>query len=155
MSGSDVQFNVAKGFIGQYFNNVDTATPTNSGIIVVPLMTTGLVADSVLIDYTDLLTLLAGASDEQTTMGRKTLTGASITQTLSQASDYWSVTFSPITWTAAGGVPCAKLLFCYDADTTTGTDSAVIPLLAYSFDATPDGSDIVVSPHANGLIRFS
>ena len=155
MSGSDVQFNVAKGFIGKYFDNVDTATPTNCGIIVVPLIVTGLVSDATLIDYTDLAAVLAGASDEQTTMGRKTLIGASITQTLSQASDYWSVTFSPITWTAATGVACAKLLFCYDPDTTAGTDATVIPLLAYSFDATPDGSDIVVSPHANGLIRFS
>lgn len=155
MSGLDIQFNIAKGKVGTYFTNVDTATPANSGIIVVPLIVTGLAADASLADFDDLLTLLAGSCDEQPTMGRKSLTGANITCTVDDTNDRLDITMSSITWTAAGGVPCAKLLFCYDPDTTTGTDSTVIPLLAYSFDATPDGSDIVVSAHANGLIRFS
>ena len=155
MSGSDVQFNIAKGKVGTYFTNVDTTSPANSAIIVVPLEASGLVADGTLVDYDDLAAVIAGASNEQSTMGRKNLVAADITVPSTTPTTASTSPMSSITWTAATGNACGKLIFCYDADTTGGADSAVIPLLAYSFDATPDGSDIVVNDHANGLIRVT
>ena len=152
----DVQFNIAKGAVKTYFNNVDTGSPANSKIIVVPLEASGLVADATLIDYDDLNALLGGASNEQSTMGRKTLTGSDVTVTVDDTNERLELSMpTAITWTAATGNACGKLLFCYDPDSTTGTDADIIPLLAYSFDAIPDGSDIVVNDHANGLIRVT
>ena len=52
------------------------------------------------------------------------------------------------------GNSSGKLVFCYDS-TGSAIDSALIPLLGYTFLAVPDGSDIVVNDHANGLIRFT
>lgn len=155
MSGIDIQFNIAKGRVTTYFANVDAASPANSKIIVVPLEATGLVADGTLADYDELNALLGGASNEQTTMGRKTLAGADVTVTVDDTNDRVDLIMATaITWTAATGNACGKLLYCYDPDSTGGTDADIIPLLAYSFDAIPDGSDIVVNDHANGLIRI-
>lgn len=154
MSGLDVQFNIAKGRVGQYFDNVELGTPGTSRITVVPLEASGLEADATLMDHDNLSVLLAASNNEQlANMGRKTLTAAEITVTVNDANDRLDITMSSITWAAATGNACGKLLFCYNP--ATSADTAIIPLLAYSFDAAPDGSDIVVSAHANGLIRFS
>jgi hypothetical protein len=157
MSGDNVQFNIAKGAIKTYFQNVDTNSPTDSAIIVVPLETTGLEADDTLIDHVELDALLAAANNEQTTMGRKTLVDSDVTLTLTHgASNLLEIDLAgSITWSAATGNAVSKLLFCYDPDTAAGDDTTVIPLLAYDFDVTPDGTDIVVSAHANGLIRVT
>lgn len=151
MAGTNFQFNIAKGEIKTRFTGIGTA---NAAIIVVPIEATGLETDATLKDYDNLSLLLAGTSNEQTTMGRKTLTTATVT--IDDTNDWVTLTVpGSITWAAATGNAIAKLLFCHDNDTTTGTDTNILPLLAYSLDATPDGNDIVVTPHANGLIRLT
>src|SRR5690349_17418099 len=66
---ANLTFNAALGRVAAY-----AALPAaNDALIAVPIETTGIVSDSVMRDYADLNTLLAGASNEQTTMGRKTL----------------------------------------------------------------------------------
>jgi hypothetical protein len=150
VAGTDFQFNQVKGRI----RTQAELAAANDAVIVVPLEATGLEADGTLKDYDDLAALLAGTSNEQTVMGRKTLTALTIA--VDDVNDWVTVTLAAsITWTAPTGNPIGKLLFCYDADTTAGTDANVVPMLAYSFDATPDGLDIVVNAHANGLIRLT
>src|SRR5690606_24784433 len=98
--------------------------------------------------------ILAGSSNEQTTMGRQEITD--VTVNIDHGNDRVELSFNgSITWTAADGAAVGKLIFCFDPNTGEGDDDDLIPLLAYSFDATPDELDIVVSPHANGLIRIS
>src|SRR4051812_36974863 len=136
---ADFQFNIAKGKSGTLYANVDAASPANCAIIVVPIETTGIEAQATLQDYDDLLTLLAAANNEQSTMGRKNLLAAQLTTAVNDTSNAFEVTTSSITWTAATGNAISRLLFCYDPDTTGGTDSTVIPLFAYDLVATPDG----------------
>ena len=153
---ANFQFNIAKGQIKTLFNNVDTNSPTDSAIIVVPIEASGVEADDVLNNYDDLAALLAAANNEQSTMGRKTLVDTDVSLTLDDTANTLAIFMSTtITWAAATGNAISDILFCYDPDTAAGTDTTVIPLLCYDLSATPSGLDIVVNDHASGLIVVS
>lgn len=141
----DIVFNVAKGAANYYA----TLPATNDAIIAVPLEASGLVTDAVMKDYDTLAAVLAGASNEQTTLGRKTL--ANVTVTTNDGTDVRSFTADAWTYTTGGGSAAGKMLICYDPDTTGGDDSTIVPLLALDWTVTPDGSDITVTPDASGL----
>jgi len=141
---ANVVFNIAKGRVVEFYNRVKANDPANSALILVPLETTGLVADATMIDYDDLATLLAGATNEQTTMGRKTLTDADLVALPApdDTNDRYDIALPTVTWTAATGNPISKICVCYDSDTTGGTDSNILPLTLFDFAVTPDGSDV-------------
>ncbi|MFE0651041.1 hypothetical protein ACFVZH_20870 [Streptomyces sp. NPDC059534] len=130
----NIVFNTALGKVAAL-----AALPAASdALIAVPLESAGLVADATMRDYDDLATLLAGASNEQTTMGRKTLTG--VTVTVDDTLDRVAVDCADITWTSATGNAVGAVVICYDPDTTTGTDADLIPLTKHDVTLTPDGS---------------
>ncbi|AZS06652.1 hypothetical protein HOU95_gp012 [Streptomyces phage Hiyaa] len=137
--------NIGKGRFVHYA----TLPATNDALIAVVLEATGLEADDALQDYDDLAALLAGASNEQTTMGRKTL--ANVTVNVNDTANTASIDCDDVTWTAATGNATGKLVVCYDPDTTAGTDSSIIPLTLHDFSVTPDGTDITVQINAAGL----
>lgn len=141
---ANIVMNIAKGRIVEYYNRVKGNDPANSAFILVPIETTGLEADSVLIDKDDLAAFLSGTTNEQTTMGRKTLTDADLVALPApdDTSDRYDVSLPTVTWTAATGNPISKILVCYDSDTTGGTDSSIIPLTLFDFAQTPSGADI-------------
>ena len=147
---ADFVFNIAKGEVKKYCKLDGGA---NDALIIVPLETTGLEADATLKDYDDLAALLAGTSNEQTTMGRKTVSSATIT--VDDTNERVDIDIADQTWTAATGNAISKLLVCYDPDTTAGTDSSIVPLTAHDFVVTPDGSDIVAVINAAGFFRAS
>jgi hypothetical protein len=144
---ANIVLNIAKGRVAELYNRVKANDPTNSALIIVPIETTGLEADSVLIDKDDLAAFLVGATNEQTTMGRKTLddTALAAFPAPDDTNDRYDLSLPNVTWTAATGNPISKLLVCYDADTTSGTDSSIIPLTLMDFVVTPSGTDIVMS----------
>lgn len=144
------QFNRVKGEIKTRLTGI---TGTNA-LIVVPCI--GTVTDANLMDLVDLTAVLATALDEHATMGRKTI-NSGVVVTVDNTNDWFTATIGSITWTApvANATPTTRLLICHDSDTATGTDVNVVPLLCYDFVATTDANDIVVSPHANGLIRVT
>jgi len=153
---SDVTFNVARGRVAELANRVNTNDPTNSALILVVLKASGLQADSVLVDYDDLATLLAAANDEATNTGyaRKVLNQASgIVVTVDDTNNRVKVDFPDQTYTtvAALGGAWGALLVCYDPDTTGGTDSSIIPLTKHDFPITPDGRDIDLVVSTNGF----
>ncbi|MEU8525269.1 hypothetical protein AB0C77_06650 [Streptomyces sp. NPDC048629] len=115
----------------------------NDALVAVPLEAAGLVTDATMRDYDDLAAILAGASNEQTTMGRKTLTG--VTVTVDDTNDRVAVDCADITWTAASGNAVGALVICYDPDTTTGTDADLIPLTKHDLTLTPDGNNFTIS----------
>lgn len=106
-----------------------------------------------MIDYADLATLLAGASNEQTTMGRKT--AASVTVTVDNTNDRVDIDMADITWTAASGNAVGALVVCYDPDTTGGTDTDLIPISKHDFVVTPNGGDITGQVATAGFARAS
>ncbi len=140
---SNITFNVAKGKVNEYYDRVKNNDPANSALILVPIETSGLESDATLIDKDDLAAVLSGATNEQTTMGRKTLTDADLSSgSPTDASDYNGRSLPTVTWTGATGNAISKILVCFDSDTTGGADSAIVPLTLFDFAITPDGSDV-------------
>lgn len=141
---ANIVFNVAKGRVVEYYNRVENNDPTNAALILVPIETSGLEADATLIDADTLAAVLAGTTNEQTTMGRKTLTDADLAALPApdDTNDRYEVSLPTVTWTAATGNAISKILVCYDPDTTAGTDSNIIPLTMFDFAQTPSGADI-------------
>ena len=141
---ANVVFNIAKGRIVELYNRVKSNDPANSALILVPMETSGLESDATLIVKDDLAAVLSGTTNEQTTMGRKTLTDADLAAVSApdDTNDRNECDLPTVTWTGATGNAISKILVCYDPDTTGGTDSAIIPLTLFDFAITPDGSDV-------------
>ncbi|MFJ4847542.1 hypothetical protein [Streptomyces sp. NPDC088733] len=144
---ANIVFNIALGRLAYYAG----LPATNDALVMVPIETSGIVADSVMRDYDDLGTLLAGASNEQTTMGRKTL--ASVTSAVDDTNDRWNIDCADVTWTAATGNAISAVVICYDPDTTTGTDADLVPLTKHDVSMTPDGSDFTLT--ISDFVRIS
>ncbi|MFI8299992.1 hypothetical protein ACIGCZ_29110 [Streptomyces nigra] len=135
----NIVFNQALGRLAHYAS----LPATNDALIMVPLEASGLVTDATMRDYDTLDAVLAGASNEQTTMGRKTL--ASVTATVDDTNDRVNIDAADVTWTAATGNAIGAVVICYDPDTTTGTDADLIPLTKHDVTMTPDGSDFTLT----------
>lgn len=143
----DIVYNIAKGSFAYHA----TLPAANDAIIVTPLETSGIVSDATMKDYDTLSDVLAGATNEQTTMGRKT--GASVVVTTDDTNDRKDVDMADVVWTAATGNAISAVAICYDDDTTGGTDANQIPLVKLDAVATPAGGDITVQFNASGWGR--
>lgn len=147
-------FNIAKGKVNEYHDRVDGNDPANSALIVVILKVAE--ADATMKDYDTLAAILAGSNTEAdfTNYARKTLTDSDITaSTVDDSGDTRNADLADITWNSAGGASnntTAKLLICYDSDTTGGTDANIIPLTYHDFVATTDGTNLVAQIAAAG-----
>lgn len=147
---SDIVFNIAKGRVAE----LAALGAASDALILVPLEATGLVGDSTMVDYDDLASLLAGASNEQTSnLSRKTL--SSVTVTVDDTNDRVDVDAADVTWTAATGNAIGAVVICYDGDTGAGTDSNIIPLVKLDAAATPAGGDITIQFASAGFFRAS
>jgi len=134
-------FNIAKGRAVELYNRVDINDPAAATIVVVPLETSGLEAQSALEDSLTLAEVLDGATNEQTTMGRKTLTDADIAAfTNDTTNNRNDLDLPDQVWLAATGNAISALVICYSP--SAGADSTIIPLSHHDFVVTPDGSDI-------------
>lgn len=140
---ANIVFNIAAGRVVEFYNRVKSNDPANSALILIPIETTGLEADAVLIDADTVAAVLSGTTNDQTTMGRKTLTDADLAALPApdDTNNRYEVSLPTVTWTAATGNAISKILVAYDADTTTGNDSNLIPLTMFDRAMTPDGSD--------------
>lgn len=143
---ANIVFNIAKGRVLEYFERVNNNDPANSAIILVPLETSGLESDATLIDADTLAAVLSGTTNEQSTMGRKTLTDSDLSAiTVDDGADTAYAAIPAVTWTAATGNAISKILICYDSDTTGGTDSNIIPLTMHDASHTPSGIDFTIN----------
>lgn len=151
---SDFVFNIAKGRVAELFNRVDSNDPTNSAIIVVPV-DRGAATDATLKDL-DTLSAVLGSVTERTTGGwtRKTLTDADLSAiAVDDTNDRMPATIPAVLWSAVIAGAVTDLVFCYDSDTTSGTDANIVPLVMSAFPITPDGSD--VQANAGDIFRAS
>jgi hypothetical protein len=144
---ADIVFNIAKGAVAAYYDRVENNDPANSALVLVPIETSGLPADSALIDLDTLAAVLATAANEQTTMGRKVLTNTELASVPApdDGNDRNERSLPAVTWANATGNPISKILVCYRPDTTSASDSTDIPLTMFDRVETPSGSDIVLS----------
>lgn len=143
---ANIVFNIAAGRVVELYNRVEGNDPATSAIILVPIETSGLETDAVLRDADTLAAVLAGTTNEQTTMGRKTLTDVELAALPApdDTNDRYDISLPAVTWTAASGNAISKILVCYDADTGAGTDANIIPLTMFDFAQTPSGADITM-----------
>lgn len=141
---ANIVFNISKGRVAELYDRVKLNDPANCALILVPIETSGLEADSVLIDVDTLTALVAGTTNEQTTMGRKVLTDAELATVPApdDTNDRNERSLPTVTWSAASGNAISKIAVCYDSDTTGGTDSNIVPLTLFDFAQTPSGADI-------------
>lgn len=144
---ANIVFNIGKGRIVELFNRVKSNDPANAVLVLVPIETTGLESDAVLIDKDTLADVLSGTTNEQTTMGRKVLTDADLAALPApdDTNDRYDVSLPQVTWTAALGSAISKILVCYDSDSTGGTDANIVPLTMFDAAVTPDGTDLVLT----------
>jgi hypothetical protein len=157
---ADGIFNVGLGRWAELVNRVDANEPTNSALIIVALKSAGLVTDAELKDLATLAVILEGASDEATNSGysRKVFTDTDlVAASPDNVNDRQTATMPNPEWKAvaeAGG-KWGKLLVCYDADTTSGTDANIIPLVHLDYLETPSGSDLKAEVNALGFAKAS
>lgn len=144
---ADLVFNIAKGRVAELYNRVDSNDPANSALIVVPV-DAGATSDAAMRDFATLAAVLAGGATERTSggWGRKTLTDADLAaMTVDNTNDRMPLDLPDQTWTAVTAGAVTDLLICYDPDTTSGTDSSIVPLTCHDFAITPDGSDVTAT----------
>jgi hypothetical protein len=148
---ADFVFNVAKGKVARY-----AELPETSDALIVVVIDTA-ASDATLKDLDTLAAVLADSDTAEVTnsgYARKSLTSATVT--VNDASDTVSADIADQTWSAvASGDSWTDLLICYDANTGSGDDSAIIPLTCHDFVVTPDGSDITAQIHASGFFQAS
>lgn len=157
MAGGNIVFNVAKGRVNELVRRVDSNDPANSALVWILLESSGLEADSVLIDKDTVADLVSGATNEATFSGyaRQVQTDNVLSLPIvddtanTQNSDAPDPSFT----VSAPGNPIGKLVCAYDPDTTGGADSDLIPLVALSYDVTPEPTTI--TPILNSLGFFS
>lgn len=136
---ANIVFNTALGRVAA----LATLSGAADALILVPLEATGLVTDATMRDYDSLADILAGATNEQATVGRKTL--ASVTVTVNDAADRVDIDAADVTWTAPTGNAIGAVVICYDPDTGAGTDADLIPLTKHDLAWTPDGNSFTLT----------
>lgn len=136
---SDFVFNVAAGSVIGYAKLPNA----NDALILIPLEYAGLETDAVLRDKATFADVVSGATNEQTTVGRQTLT--SVTTTVNNTLDRVEADCANPSYATPSGNRIGAFVLCYDPDTTTGTDADLIPLCKYGVDWTPDGNPAAVN----------
>ncbi|MBQ0827709.1 hypothetical protein [Streptomyces tagetis] len=143
---ADLVTNIGKGRHVYYASTAQAGTG-GAKLTAVVLEASGLESDDALQDH-DTLAALLGANSEQTVMGRKTLTG--VTVTVDDVGNKASWTAGDLVWTDATGPATGKIAVCFDP-TGSSPDSGLIPLTVHDFAVTPDGTTITASVDADGL----
>ena len=155
---ADFVYNIAKGRVAELYNRVDSNDPANSALIVVAINTA--TSDATLRDLDTLAAIEAdGGTAELTNSGyaRKVLTDADLTAFApDDTNDRVDLDIPDQTWTSvASGTAFTDIVICYDSDTTSGTDSAIVPLTQHDFAVTPSGGDVTMQVAAAGFFRAS
>lgn len=154
---ADLIFNIAKGRVTELANRVNLNDPTNA-VFVITAWNAGAMSDATVRDYTTHALIEADAAAAEVTnsgYARKILDQAGgIVVTTDQTNDRVDIDFPDQTWTAVvAGSAWTDLSVSYDSDSTTGADSAIVPMTWHDFAVTPDGSDIVAQVNAAGFFR--
>lgn len=136
---ANIVFNRALGMVA-YYASLPAA---NDGLVLIALESSGLETDAVLRDKDDFAAVVAGATNEQTTVTRKPLTG--VTVTVDDTNDRVAVDAADVTFTSPTGNAVGAFVICYDPDTTTGTDADLIPLTKHDVAWTPDGNNFALT----------
>lgn len=156
---SDFVFNIAKGKIREYHDRVAGNDPTNAAFVIVAINTA--TADATLIDLDTLAAVLAdGGTVEAANTGYARIVlddgdlsasspddGNDVVDLDFADLDFGAITDDDVDWT--------DLVFCYDSDTTGGTDANIIPMIQFDFAISIDGSQVQALLNAAGYLEVS
>lgn len=141
--------NVAKGRGNELHLRAKNGDPANAAIIIVAIVSSD--TAEALKDADTLAAIIALTSTVEATntgYARKALSGADLNALVldDTGNDQTAGFANNQTWSAvAAGSNWTHLVFCYDSDTTAGTDANIVPVTIHDFAKTPDGSDIVLN----------
>lgn len=158
---ADIVFNRAKGRVVEWYVRIDTNDPANSAFVVALLASSGIESDATLRDKDDFADLVSGATNEATNTGyaRKILTDADLSAFApDDVNDRVDLDIPDQTWTGVvndGTGAIGAIVTGYDSDTTSGTDSAIVPATKHDFSVTPSGGDIIAVINTAGFFRAS
>ncbi len=135
--------NIARGKVAWY----SLLTAGSDALVIVVLMVVE--ADDTLNNYDELGALIAGSNTEadSTNYARKNITDITVSQD-DGANTAKSVVDADKTWSSVSLTAAEvwlELLMCWDGNTSTGTDSDIIPLTHHDFSVTPNGGDITAN----------
>lgn len=158
---ADGIFNIAKGLGIAQHDRVNDNDPANAVLVGVVLKTT--VADGTLEDFDTLAAILAdGGVDEAdfTNYARKILTDSDISaSTIDDTNNRRYAVAPDQTFTAAGGTTdnsVVKFIWCYDSDSTGGTDANIVPISHHDWTGDTNGGDVTANfDDTNGYQRGS
>ena len=159
--GVSFQFNVSVGREVELYNRVDSNDPTNSALIMMVLASTGLEDSEVLRDKDSFADLVSGTTNEVTNTGysRKTLTDADLSvYVVDDSTNSITLTLPVQTFpTISSGDSWAMAVLGYDSDTTSGGDSAIVPITGHVLRLNnayivPNGGDILID-FSDGFVR--
>lgn len=154
---ADKVFNIAAGRFVELYNRVDSNDPANAVLLVIAI-NAGAATDATLVDYDTMAQIEADANAAEVTnsgYARKVLTDADLTAFApDDTNNRVDVDIPDQTWTAVGaGSAWTDIIIAYDNDSTSGTDSSVVPLTLHDFAVTPSGADITMQVAAAGFAR--
>lgn len=137
--------NICKGRVAELYNRVKNNDPANCAFVLIPLETSGLESDAVLVDKDTIADLLSGTTNEQTTIGRKTFTDSDLAAIPApdDTNDRNDRSLPATTYAAASGNAISAWAIGYDPDTTSGTDANIEFVGKFDKAVTPTGVDIV------------
>lgn len=138
-------FNQAKGRLARY------ADLPGAADALIAVLFSATEAEAVLQDYDTLDAIKAVPGNTEATFAgysRITLTG--VTVAIDDVTDAVTVDCDDPQWAPTSAEGLTKILFCYDADTATGTDVDIIPLFADDFVVTTPTSGTVTYNVASG-----
>ena len=157
---ADGVFNISKGRGVEFYYRVKNNDPANSAFVIVLLKLAGLESDDLLNNYDDLAALLAASNDEAdfTNYARKTISDAALAAIPApdDTNNRRDIDLPDQTWASAGGAgnnSLGKALICYDSDTTSPGDAAIVPVSYYDFVVTTTGIDLVLQFATAGFYR--
>lgn len=153
-------FNIAKGRVAEFYDRVDQADPADCALVAVILAETGLEADSVLGDKDSLADVVSGTTNEATNANyaRKTFVAADLAAlTPDDTNNRMDLDYPDLNWSPgpAAGDNWKKIVWCYDPDTTGGSDSDLIPLTCHDITVIPDGNEVTLSTSTGVGFRAS
>lgn len=142
--------NIAKGKLAYYA----TLPAANDALIWVLFQSSGLEADSALLDFDTLTATVAGTTNEATFTGYARVTASSVTVTVDDANDRVDIDAADPSWSPTSAQALGKIGLFYDPDTTGGTDADLIPLFFDDFVATtPTSGTVTYTVAAAGFAR--
>ena len=154
----NIVFNMSKGRAAEFYYRVDNNDPAASELTVRVLATSGIEADSALVDSDTFAEVIDGTTNLVTNSGyaTKVLGDADLSAFApDDTNDRVDIDIADQTWTTvAAGDGWNDIVISYDpVGSQVTTDE--IPMTLHDFVVTPDGSDITAQVATTGFFRAS